>query len=162
MKQYAKEMTVVDLEYDPSSLLPACSPERLRKFEEWMSGYWETDIRLPQAYVDHILRFHGGCPGKACFRMPDGLWRMIGRFFNFLEENLPPPLMPTWRQWIDGDIRLDYCVENFLNYEFWCLRLEMLGVSCRLPVWTPPGIIVVTWMRSIFFVSITIRVMNRR
>lgn len=125
---------MVDLEYDPSSLLPPCPVERLRVFEEWLSRYWETDVRLPQAYKDHIRRFHGGCPGKACFRMPSGDTRLVGRFFNFLEEeDLAPPLTPTWRQWSgEPDVRLDYRVEGFLDYEFWCVRLERAG-NC-LPI----------------------------
>jgi hypothetical protein len=117
---------MVDLEYDPSTLLPPCPPERLQKFEKWLCWYWEAEVRLPQAYIDHIQRYHGGCPGKACFRTAAGKTRMVGRFFNFLEEaDLSPPLKPTWRQWSgEPDVRLDYRVEGFLDYEFWCLRLE--------------------------------------
>jgi hypothetical protein len=125
---------MVDLEYDPASLLPACPSERLRAFENWLSRYWEADVHLPQAYVDHILQFHGGCPGKACFRTVADETRVVGRFFNFLEESdLTPPLTPTWRQWsAEPDVRLDYRVEGFLDYEFWCLRLERAG-NC-LPI----------------------------
>jgi hypothetical protein len=120
---------MVDLEYEPASLLPPCPPERLRKFEQWLSWYWGTEVRLPEAYANHVLQFHGGCPGKACFQSPDGGTRMVGRFFNFLEEaDLSPPLTPTWRQWSnEPDVRLDYRVEGFLDYEFWCLRLEPAG-----------------------------------
>lgn len=117
---------MVDLEYDPATLLPPCVPARLKKFEKWLRNYWESDVRLPTAYVDHIQQFHGGCPGKACFRTKSGETRMIGRFFNFLEEgDLTPPEIPTWRQWSQGqDIRLDYQVRGFLDYEFWCVRLD--------------------------------------
>jgi SMI1-KNR4 cell-wall len=125
---------MVDLEYDPASLLPPCPLKRLRVFEEWLSEYWEMEVRLPQAYIDHIRQFHGGCPGKACFQTPSGASRMIGRFFNFLEEeDLSQPLTPTWRQWSgEPDVRLDYRVQGFLDYEFWCLRLEEAG-NC-LPI----------------------------
>jgi hypothetical protein len=120
---------MVDLEYDPSSLLPPCPGERLRAFEKWLSRYWETEVRLPQAYFDHVQEFHGGCPGKACFRTANGRTRMVGRFFNFLEKgDLTPPLTPTWRQWsAEPDVRLDYRVKGFLDYEFWCVRRERAG-----------------------------------
>jgi hypothetical protein len=59
---------------------------------------------------------------------------MVGRFFNFLEEeDLAPPQTLTWRQWPKKhDVKLDYRVEGFLDYEFWCLRLERAG-NC-LPI----------------------------
>ena len=59
-------------------------------------------------------------------RTPAGQIRMLGRFFNFLEkDDLVPPLTPTWRQWsAEPDVRLDYRVAGFLDYEFWCVRLE--------------------------------------
>jgi hypothetical protein len=84
---------------------------------------------LPEAYVAHILHFHGGCPGKACFRTPAGVTRMVGRFFNFLKPgDLAPPLNPTWRQWSDEpDVRLDYSLLRFFDYEFWGVRLEEAG-----------------------------------
>lgn len=125
---------MIDLEYDPVTLLVPFPPERLRKFEKWLSCYWESDVRLPTAYINHIQQFHGGCPGKACFRTKSGETRMVGRFFNFLEEgDLTPPAMPTWRQWSMGqDVRLDYQVAGFLDYEFWCVRLEEAG-NC-LPI----------------------------
>jgi hypothetical protein len=124
---------MIDLEYEPGSLLPPVAAERLRDFERWLSRYWERRIRLPRAYTEHMLAFHGGAPGKACFRTPAGRTRMVGRFCNFLEkEDLVPPLTSTWRQWSgEPDVRLDYRVKNFLNYEFWCIRLE--GTQC-LPI----------------------------
>lgn len=124
---------MIDLEYEPGSLLPPLPPERLSKFEQWLCHYWEREIRLPKAYVDHILAFHGGAPGKACFQSPSGRTRMLCRFFNYLEkDDLPLPLTPTWRQWSDEpDVRLDYRVKGFLNYEFWCVRLE--ATTC-LPI----------------------------
>jgi hypothetical protein len=79
---------MVDLEYDPATLLAPCPPERFQKFEQWLRRYWECDVRLPQAYIDHIQHYHGGCPGKACFRSESGRTRMVGRFFNFLEERI--------------------------------------------------------------------------
>jgi hypothetical protein len=117
---------MVDLEYQAGSLLPPFPPERLPAFDKWLSHYWEREIRLPRAYAEHTLAFHGGAPRKACFRTPSRRTRMIGRFFNFLERSdLTPPLTPTWRQWSgEPDVRLDYRVKGFLDYEFWCLRLE--------------------------------------
>ena len=119
---------MADLEYDPATLLPPCPPERLGKFEEWLRWYWAADVRLPRAYTDHVQRHHGGCPGKACFRTAAGRPRMVGRFFNYLEEGDLPPLEASWREWSgESDVRLDYRVEGFLDYEFWCVRLEQAG-----------------------------------
>jgi hypothetical protein len=120
---------MIDLEYDPSTLLPPCPAERLRKFEQWLCSYWEANVRLPQAYTDHVQRYHGGCPGKACFRTAAGQTRMVGRFFNFLQKSdLAPPLTPTWRQWSgEPDVRLDYRVAGFLDYDDWCVVLERAG-----------------------------------
>ena len=125
---------MVDLEYDPTSLLQPCPPERFQVFEQWLCGYWETEVRLPKAYTNHLQRYHGGCPGKACFRTPCGATRMVGRFFNFLKRgDVPPPLTPTWRQWSgEPDVRLDYRIEGFLDYEYWCLRLD--GARNCLPI----------------------------
>lgn len=59
---------MVDLEYDPPSLLPPCPVERLRVFEEWLSRYWETDVRLGArlaeelacGYLRYVERRRGG------------------------------------------------------------------------------------------------------
>jgi hypothetical protein len=120
---------MIDLEYDPATLLPPFPHERLREFEQWLCHYWETEVRLPRAYTAHILQFHGGCPGKACFRTADGETRMVCRFFNFLEESdLSPPLSPTWRQWSgEPDVRLDYRVRGFFDWDFWFTQLEDAG-----------------------------------
>lgn len=120
---------MTDLEYDTASLLPPCPTERLRKFERWLCRFWEAEVQLPTAYTDHVRRYHGGCPGKACFRAGGRRTRMVGRFFNYLEEaDLSPPLTRTWRQWsAEPDVRLDYRVEGFFDYEFWCVRLERAG-----------------------------------
>jgi hypothetical protein len=119
---------MTDLGYDPASLLPPCPPERLRKFERWLCRFWGAEVRLPGAYTAHVRRYHGGCPGRACFRAGRRV-RMVGRFFNYIEEaDLSPPLTRTWRQWsAEPDVRLDYRVESFFDYEFWCVRLERAG-----------------------------------
>jgi hypothetical protein len=121
---------MIDLEYDPASLLPPPPAKRLGAFEKYLSHQWETKVRLPAAYVEHVRRFHGGCPGKACFTTAAGRTRMVGRFFNFLEPgDLRPPLTPSWRQWTGGeqDVRLDYRAKGFTDDEFWCVRLEKAG-----------------------------------
>ena len=121
---------MVDLEYEPGSLLPPFPRERIDEFEKWLAGYWERErIKLPAAYVRHITKFHGGVPGKKCFRDADGRVRVVGRFFNFLrEEDLTEPYTKSWRSWSLGpDIRLDYRVEDFLDNEFWCARLGYPG-----------------------------------
>jgi hypothetical protein len=117
---------VIDLEYEPASLLDPPPPERVREFERRLGRYWERRLRLPAAYVEHITTFHGGVPGKKCFQTPSGKVRVLGRFFNFLEPaDLEPPLTRSWRSWSSGpDVRLDYRVKEFLNNEFWCLRLS--------------------------------------
>lgn len=117
---------MVDLEYDLQSLLPNFPSQRLWEFETWLTMYWEQEIQLPKEYVNHILLFHGGIPGKACFPTPSGQTRMVCRFFNFLERSdLSPPFTPTWRSWSgEPDVRLDYRVKGFLDYDFWCIRWE--------------------------------------
>ncbi|MBI1891265.1 MAG: SMI1/KNR4 family protein [Burkholderiales bacterium] len=117
---------MVDLGYEASSLLSPPPAERIRDFAKWLSNYWERPVTLPSAYVEHISRFHGGAPGLSCFTTSSGRIRSIGRFLNFLEEgDLTPPFKPTWRQWSgEPDVRLDYRVAGFFDYEFWCVRME--------------------------------------
>ena len=119
-------MEAIDLEYEPSTLLLPVRPGRIRAFERWLSRFWERPVRLPVAYVEHITGFHGGVPGKKCFRTPSGSIRVLGRYFNFLEEkDLEPPLVPTWRSWGGRqDIRLDYRVAEYLDNEHWAIRLD--------------------------------------
>ena len=69
---------------------------------------------------------------------------MVGRFFNFLEEeDLAPPGEMSWRQWSGQDIRLDYQVYCYFNLEHWAIRrdqfdlvpiagLDTAGHNCRL------------------------------
>jgi hypothetical protein len=137
---------VVDLEYEPGSLLKPPHPDRIRKVEQWLTHFWERKepFRFPSAYVDLTMKFHGGVPGKKCFRTKSSRTRVIGRFFNFLEEeDLDPPTQRTWRQWSDQDIRLDYQVYGYFNYEHWAIRhdqfrlvpiagLDMAGHNCRV------------------------------
>jgi hypothetical protein len=141
-----REEAVVNLEYEPDSLLKPPHPDRIRKVEQWLTHFWQRDalFRFPPAYVEHILQFHGGVPGKKCFRTASKRTRVIGRFFNFLEEqDLDPPSQRSWRQWSDQDIRLDYQVYCYFNYEHWAIRhdqfnvvpiagLDMAGHNCRV------------------------------
>lgn len=135
---------MIDLEYEADSLLPPPPLQRLKDMESWVSKYWEKDVALPHSYVEHITAFHGGAPGLSCFRSSSGRTRSVGRFFNYLElSDLTPPLVPTWRQWsAQPDVRLDYRVDNFFNYEYWCERvgdydfypiagLDTHGHNCR-------------------------------
>jgi len=117
---------VVDLEYEPDSLLPPFPEQRLIAYQRYLAWYWSRGpIALPTAYVEHVSLFHGGVPGKACFRESGGAARHIGRFLNWLEkEDLKPPFEKSWRSWSLGpDIRLDYRVQDFHNNEHWCIRL---------------------------------------
>src|SRR5262249_55805296 len=111
---------------------------------KWLSRFWERRIRLPREYVEHMTLFHGGVPGKKCFRTPSGRIRVLGRFFNFLEEKeLQEPFTPTWRSWgRPQDVRLDYRVLEYFDNEFWAIRrdqfhlvpiagLDTAGHDCR-------------------------------
>jgi hypothetical protein len=116
----------IDLEYEPNNLLGPARRARIRAFEKWLRGFWERPVRLPASYVEHITTFHGGVPGKKCFRTASGRVRVLGRFFNFLEEaDIKPPILPTWRPWGMGqDIRLDYRVAEYLDNEHWAIRID--------------------------------------
>lgn len=117
---------MIDLEYEPGSLLPPLPEGRLREFEQRLSDYWEKPVRLPAAYAEHVTAFHGGVPGKKCFTMPSARVRAIGRFLNYLEEeDLQPPYEASWRSWTLGpDIRMDYQVDSYFMNEFWNIRLN--------------------------------------
>lgn len=126
-----QEQVVVDLEYEPDSLLKPPHPDRIRKVEQWLTHFWEREepFRFPSAYVGHVMQFHGGVPGKKCFRTASKRTRVIGRFFNFLEEqDLDPPKQRSWRQWSDQDIRLDYQLYCYFNYEHWAIRYDQFKV----------------------------------
>jgi hypothetical protein len=120
----------IDLECEPGSLLHPARRGRLRAFETWLSRFWKRPVRLPAAYVEHLTAFHGGVPGKKCFRTASGRVRVLGRFFNFLEEeDLDPPLVPTWRSWGGRqDIRLDYRVAEYLDNEHWAIRIDQFSL----------------------------------
>lgn len=118
---------MIDLEYDPQTLLPPAEPDRLRKLEGWWSRYLERRVKLPPAYGEHLSRFHGGVPGKACFPTPEGEIRRIGRFFHWLEKkDFPTRGTPSWRaSWgSEWDLRLDYAVRAYLKQEYWAQRLQ--------------------------------------
>jgi hypothetical protein len=123
---------VVDLEYEPGSLLPPFPPERVAELEDEFTHYCgrRKRLALPASYVEHLTAFHGGVPGKKCFREPGGRVRVLGRFFNFLkEEDLSPPYTKSWRSWSLGpDIRLDYRLADFMDNEHWCIRLGYPGI----------------------------------
>jgi hypothetical protein len=123
-------MKAIDLEYEPGSLLPPARAGRIRAFERWLSRFWERPVRPPAAYFEHITAFHGGVPGKKCFRTPSGRVRVLGRFFNFLEEEeLEPPVVPTWRPWGGRrGIRQDYRVAEYLDNEPWARRIDQLNL----------------------------------
>jgi hypothetical protein len=116
--------------------VPPFPSERIAEFEMWLAPYWERKrIAIPPAYVEHITAFHGGVPGKRCFREPDGRIRVIGRLFNFLDKSdLSPPYTRSWRSWSLGpDVRLDYRLRDYLNNEYWCIRLGYPEVNL-LPI----------------------------
>ena len=123
-------MDGTDLKYEPGSLLPPIRPGRIRAFEKWLSGFWERPLRLPASYLEHITTFHGGVPGKKCFKTASGRVRALGRFFNFSEpEDLSPPVVPTWRSWGGRqDIRLDYRLAGYLDNEHWAIRIDQFDL----------------------------------
>src|SRR5262249_37298946 len=100
--------------------------QRLEDLNKWLCSFWEREVRLPAAYVEHIAEFHGGVPGKNCFATASRTTRVLCRFFNFLERSdLRPPFTQSWRSWSLGpDIRLDYRLRSYLDNEFWAFRLE--------------------------------------
>jgi hypothetical protein len=137
-----------DLEYRPNSLLPPGNAERMKQFEKWLGAQWERRVRLPLAYVEHVTAYHGGIPGKRCFKMPEGAVRVVGRFFNFLDEDEAPDSAgaPSRRmEWgPDRDIIYDYAVERYLTAEYWGLRLQehdetldLLPIAGLAPAETP-------------------------
>jgi hypothetical protein len=127
-------MSAIDLEYEPGSLLPPVTARQIRKFEKYLSEIWERHVRLPAAYVEHVKAFHGGVPGKKCFKTEGGQVRVVGRFANFLEEDdLESPSMPSWRPG-GQDIRLDYSLYDYSDNEMWDERLRGGGEAALLPI----------------------------
>lgn len=110
---------MVDLEYEPGSLLPPFPEQRLIAYQRHLAFYWSRGpVVLPAAYVEHVSLFHGGVPGKACFREPKGRVRHISRFLNWSEkDDLKRPFKKSWRSEGEDDIRLDYRIPNFQDYE---------------------------------------------
>lgn len=107
-----------NLEYKSESLLPLLNRKKVTEFEKSISRSLGRKVRLPDSFVDHMLRYHGGVPGKKCFATASGAMRFIGRFLNFLRaKDVPLPVVPTWRVGVDrtnpapeDDIRLDYSI----------------------------------------------------
>lgn len=115
----------VDLEYAPDSLLQAVPPDRISHLESWLGRYWERRVSLPKSYVEHVTRHHGGVPHKRFFQTPGGT-RAVCRFCNLLRKrDLKPPLLRTWRKWANHDIRLDYSVYSFFEYDVWSDRFQL-------------------------------------
>jgi len=95
------------LEFQQGSCIEVAPNVVRRQIERFI--YWHK-VTLPDAYISNICRFHGGVPRHQCFKSPDGNIRVVGRFFNYLEEHeLPSPCIPSWRGQHD-DVRLDYSV----------------------------------------------------
>ncbi|WP_145107912.1 SMI1/KNR4 family protein [Gimesia panareensis] len=111
-----------DLNYDMNSLVPPTSREAVTSLEEWLTFYFEKPIQFPDEFIDQLLNFHGGIPGKQCFNEPDGTRRMICRFCNILrKEDLVPPAEPSWRG--GSDARYEYSIRLLLDADPYCGRL---------------------------------------
>jgi hypothetical protein len=131
---------MTELEYLPDSLLPKTDRESIEAYVGWLQRYYEKTIRLPDSYVDHVLNFHGGVPGKACFKARSKGERVLCRFFNFLQDkDITPPCMPSWRtehgRSASKDIRLDYSVWRYLDEEPWNQKLtefeeRLVPIAC--------------------------------
>lgn len=116
----------IDLEYLPESLVQPVPSGRVSELESWLGRYWERKVRLPQAYVEHVARYHGGVPRKRFLQTPGGRTRAVCRFCNLLrKKDIKPPLIRTWRKWANHDIRLDYSVYSFFEYEIWSDRFQL-------------------------------------
>lgn len=104
----------IDLEYDLESLAPSVTIEKIYHFEQWLTEEFEREIKLPDKLIQQIMHFHGGIPGKQCFKMPDGEIRMICRFCNILnpreDEISLQACKKSWRPGGAVDIRLDYSI----------------------------------------------------
>ncbi|QDT99270.1 SMI1/KNR4 family protein [Gimesia aquarii] len=121
----------IDLEYDLESLVPAVASNEIDNCEKSLSNLFEKEINLPVKFIQHILRFHGGIPGKQCFKMPDGEIRMICRFCNILDsrrdEKILEPYIRSWRPGGAFDIRLDYSILMLCNRFDYSERLYESG-----------------------------------
>lgn len=120
---------MIDLEYMPDSLLPATDRQSVQEYVDWLQRYYEQAVVLPESYVEHVLAFHGGVPGKACFNAANKGGRVVCRFFNFLrQKDITPPYLPSWRteygRSASQDIRLDYSVWRYHDEEPWAERLR--------------------------------------
>src|SRR5690606_4902442 len=101
---------------------PPTSKEAVASLGEWLTFYFEKPIQFPEEFIDQLLNFHGGIPGKQCFNEPDGTQRMICRFCNILrEEDLLPPAQPSWRG--GSDARYEYSIRLLLDADPYCGRL---------------------------------------
>ncbi|MCA9005391.1 MAG: SMI1/KNR4 family protein [Planctomycetaceae bacterium] len=111
----------IDLNYDLKSFFPAVSLEEIHQFERKLSDYFEQSIQLPDEFIQQLLHFHGGIPGKQCFRSPTGEIRIICRFCNIFralgDQRLSMPAIPSWRPGGASDVRLDYSI-NYLFARF--------------------------------------------
>ncbi|MEX1224842.1 MAG: hypothetical protein WEA31_09875, partial [Pirellulales bacterium] len=116
---------MIELGYEANSFAGVATAEHLKRLEDRLALAFGRRIRLPKDYCDHLLRFHGGVPIKRCFKLPSGKTRTICRFCNwFTDEDIEPPLEPTWRQWAAHDIRMDYSIHSFFEYENWRVRFD--------------------------------------
>ncbi len=121
-------MPTIDLDYEPDSLLPPINRDTVQECEKFLSRHFERPIKFPEAYVEHVLQFHGGVPGVRCFTTPSGERRALCRFMNFIRrEDLSPPMLPTWRESPPHDIRLDYSHYTMNDCDPWCGRLYESG-----------------------------------
>jgi hypothetical protein len=75
----------IDLDYDPSSFVGPFELQEAREFEKWWltSGY---PFKLDGSYIQHLSQYHGGKPGKQCFRTQSGRERVLERFLNFVKD----------------------------------------------------------------------------
>ncbi|MEQ9067465.1 hypothetical protein [Gimesia chilikensis] len=120
-----------ELDFDLGSLLPSVTLQEVAVYENQLSNFLERTIRFPEAFVQVLLHFHGGIPGKQCFRSRRGEIRMICRFCNIFnclgDDRLPPPSVPSWRPGGAEDDRLDYSIDTLTNRFDYSGRLYTRG-----------------------------------
>ncbi len=113
-----------------SEIIPDSSPgpiqkSALKQTEDWLSDYLDITIKYPSSFVNDTILNHGGIPVRSCFDAPGGKRRVICRLCNVLRKrDFTNPIEPTWRQWADHDIQLDYSIYSLFNYEHWCVRFQ--------------------------------------
>lgn len=130
--------TEPDLSYDPTTLLGPVERSRITEFEDYLAT---GDVAMPldAAYLSHIVRFHGGIPGRRTCTTSSGRQKVIERFLNFVDYKSEPEIgwynvEVTWSQLADrlGDFLLPFAA--LFGGDFLCFDYSAPGRP-RVVVW---------------------------